>query len=149
MAAFRIALAYGAIGGLLVIPYYLLLAVNPGVALRLFYGAASPYLSLGTPLRFFAAAYLISYLCVVQSSLLNGMARSRSALMIQLAMVGGTVAITLPLALFGGVMWSLAGACASTLAGFVVGSALLRESARGGREEPFVTDDAASLPVAA
>lgn len=148
-AAKRVAWVYGTIGGMLVIPYYVLLAIRPELALRIFYKASSPYMLLGTPLRLFAAAYLISYLCTVQSALLNAMARSRSALLIQLAMVGGTLAITLPLAVVGGVMWSLAGACTSTLAGLVVGSALLRGSAPVSQEESFVTDDAASFPAAA
>jgi O-antigen/teichoic acid export membrane protein len=148
-AARKIALTYGAFGGLLVIPYYVLLITKPTLALRLFYGASSPYLVLGTPLRFFAVAYIVSYLCTVQSSLLNGMSRSRSALLIQLAMVGGTVAVTLPLAVYGGVVWSLAGACVSTLAGLVVGSMLLHGSPENRWGESIVTDDAADLSAAA
>jgi len=148
-AARKIALTYGAIGGLLVIPYYLLLIAKPGRALGVFYGARSPYLALQTPLRFFAAAYVMSYACTVQSSLLNGMARSRSALLIQLATVAGTAAITLPLAVYGGVMWSPAGACASTLAGLIVGSVLLRGSTQNYRSGSLVTQDAASLGAAA
>jgi O-antigen/teichoic acid export membrane protein len=145
----KIALTYGAIGGALVIPYYLLLIARPAVALHVFYGAGSPYVVLQTALRFFALAYIGSYICTVQSSLLNGMARSRSALLIQLATVCVTAAVTLPLAVYGGVAWSLGGACASTLAGLVVGSILLHRSSQDSPKASFVMDDAAALPAAA
>jgi O-antigen/teichoic acid export membrane protein len=148
-SAKRVAMGYGAIGGLLVVPFYLLLALEPRLALRCFYGNASPYLALELPLRLFAAAYVLSYVATVQSALLNGMARSRSALVIQLAMVAGTLAVTLPLAVFGGVSWSLAGACVSTLAGVFAGSVLLRARVRNRQHDFFVTDDTAVMPAAA
>ena len=146
----RVALSYGALGGLLVVPFYLLLILEPQLALRCFYGNASPYLALQLPLRLFAAAYVMSYIATIQSALLNGMARSRSALVIQLAMVAGTLAVTLPLAVLGGVSWSLAGACISTLAGVFAGSLLLRARVRDRRHNLFfVTDDTAGMPAAA
>jgi O-antigen/teichoic acid export membrane protein len=148
-AARKIALTYGAIGGAMVIPYYILLIARPAMALHVFYGAGSPYVVLLTALRFFAVAYIGSYICTVQSSLLNGMARSRSALLIQLATVVVTAAVTLPLAAYGGVAWSLGGACASTLAGLIVGSILLHRSKQDSPGKSFVMDDATALPAAA
>jgi O-antigen/teichoic acid export membrane protein len=145
----RVALSYAALGGLLVLPFYLFLAFEPNLALRCFYGNASPYLALQLPLRLFAAAYVMSYIATVQSALLNGMARSRSALVIQLAMMGATLAVTLPLAVAGGVSWSLAGGCASTLAGIVAGSVLLRAPLPARQQDFFVTDDTAGMPAAA
>jgi O-antigen/teichoic acid export membrane protein len=148
-SAKRVALNYGLLGGLLVVPFYLLVAFEPHFALRCFYGTASPYLNLQLPLRLFAAAYVMSYIAAVQTALLNGMARSRSALAIQLTMVGGTLAVTLPMAVVGGVVWSLGGGCVSTFAGVATGWVLLGSPKQNRQPKLFVRDDTAAISAAA
>ena len=148
-SAWHIAAAYGAMGALLVVPYYLALGLRPEFALRHFYGAGSSYLALSTPLRLFATAYFLAYVCMVMTALLNGLSRSRSTLLVQLASVAATLLVTLPLAMLGGVKWSLAGACVSTLAGVITAGLLLRRSAGSCEGERFVTEGAAMLAAAA
>jgi O-antigen/teichoic acid export membrane protein len=84
-AAKRIALRYGAQGALLAVPYYLVLFLFPKPALRLVYGASSPYVKLGQGVRMFVTAYAFVYLSQVLASLFNGIARGKLVFMASLA----------------------------------------------------------------
>ncbi len=74
-AARRAAASYGLQGAALLLPYYFLLVAIPSVILRLFYGKASPYISLTTPLRMFVAIYAMFYVTQMLAGLFNGLGR--------------------------------------------------------------------------
>ena len=90
-AAKRIALRYGAQGALLAVPYYLVLFLFPKPALRLVYGASSPYVKLDQGVRMFVTAYAFVYLSQVLASLFNGIARGKLVFMASLA--GAAIAL--------------------------------------------------------
>jgi O-antigen/teichoic acid export membrane protein len=97
-AAKRIALRYGAQGALLVVPYFLVLfLLFPKPALRLLYGASSPYVKLDQGVRIFVIAYAFVYLSQVLASLFNGIARGKLVFMASLAGAAIALGAAIPL----------------------------------------------------
>jgi O-antigen/teichoic acid export membrane protein len=106
----QFASAFG-LGGVLLVPYLLLLWILPGHVLTLVYGASSPYSGLATPLRLLALAYLLVYMAHVVNAALFGLERLRAALVVQ---IGGS----LTLVVAGGLLtliWGVTGAAFATL----------------------------------
>jgi O-antigen/teichoic acid export membrane protein len=106
----QFASAFG-LGGVLLLPFTLLLWVQPGRVLSLVYGASSPYTELTTPLRLLALAYLLVYMSHVVNAALFGLERLHAVLVVQVA---GSVTLIvsgglLPLA------WGVTGAAFATL----------------------------------
>jgi O-antigen/teichoic acid export membrane protein len=102
--------AFG-LGGLLLLPYALLLWLLPGHVLALVYGASSPYADLTTPLRLLALAYLLVYMAHIVNSALFGLERLHAALIVQVA---GSVTLIAA----GGLLtftWGVTGAALATL----------------------------------
>ncbi|GIW76272.1 MAG: hypothetical protein KatS3mg104_1335 [Phycisphaerae bacterium] len=100
-------LRYAIHAALILGPYYVGLMILPDLALRLFYGAESPYLGLGTPLRLIALYYLLLFISMVVLGLLNGLENTSSNFYSQLTSALATVAIGVPLVM----VWGLEGAC--------------------------------------
>lgn len=104
----RVAREYGLLGGVLLLPYFALLAIFPDFILRLYtHGQHEAFEGLSIVLRLFVIAYAITYPTQVITALLNGLGHSRSALVAQLAFAGVTLAVSLPLA----AKFGLIGAC--------------------------------------
>jgi O-antigen/teichoic acid export membrane protein len=108
-AAKNAAASYSLQGAALLLPYYLLLVLVPGLILRLFYGKASPYLPLTTPLRLFVAIYAMYYLSQTLSGLFNGLGESRWTFYAQLSAAITNSMIALPLAAVVGLLGALYG----------------------------------------
>jgi O-antigen/teichoic acid export membrane protein len=131
-AARRSAMGYAAQGWLLLLPYSLALLLWPELALRLFYGEASPYVQLLTALRIFVLAYTFFYLAQVMGSLLNALEASRSTFLAQLAGIFSLAALGLPLLAVGGVVGACAGALAVNVSCSAVAAVLIRGTTRRG-----------------
>jgi len=119
-AAKRAAFSYGSQGALLLGPYLLALFLFPRTALGLFYGQASPYVTLDVGLRIFVVVYALVYLAQVLSSLFNGISRSQFGFLAYLA--GGLIALCpgFPLVARAG----MAGAFAALLCSYAVRGAV-------------------------
>jgi O-antigen/teichoic acid export membrane protein len=100
---------YSFLGGALVLPYYAVLLCWPREILSVFYGANSPYLSLGleTPLRIYVLAYALMYFSLVLQSLFYGLEDSRAVSIVQFVTTGTGIILGIPLVLYNGVL----GAC--------------------------------------
>ena len=106
----QFASAFG-LGGLLLLPYMLLLWILPGHVLTLVYGASSPYADLTTPLRLLALAYLLVYMAHVGNAALFGLEQLHAALVVQIAGSATLIAA-------GGLLtfiWGITGAALATL----------------------------------
>lgn len=73
--ALRVGLSYGGLGGIALLPFYLVVLALPDLVLRLFFGEGSPYLELNWALRVFTASYLLGYTAQILFGLLNGLRR--------------------------------------------------------------------------
>jgi len=114
--AFRAAAGHGLQTGLLILPYFLLLAIFPQTSLKIFYGANSLYAGLGTELRIYVIGYLFVYLAHFLGALFYGLGESPLVFRSQLAGAIAAVLFGLPLAAYGGVR----GACAGIALAFMV-----------------------------
>jgi O-antigen/teichoic acid export membrane protein len=106
----KVALEYGLLGAVLLLPYFALLAIFPEAILHLYtQGQHESFDGLPTALRLFVAAYALTYPTQVIAALLNGLGHARSALVAQVAFAGATLAISLPLAARFGLMGAVWG----------------------------------------
>jgi O-antigen/teichoic acid export membrane protein len=117
--AVRAAAGHGLQSGLLILPYFLLLAIFPHATLNIFYGATSPYAGLETELRIFVLGYLFVYLAHFFGAVFYGMGESALVFRSQLAGAIAAVMVGLPLAAFDGVR----GACTGLALAFAVQTA--------------------------
>ncbi len=109
VAAFRTSSWYGALAGLLVLPFFTALFIWPRTALDLFYGKASPYVSLGFGIRLAAIAYLIYISSSFLSAYLYGVGRPKYVFA---AGIGSTALALVPAAILTlryGVLGAVAG----------------------------------------
>jgi len=105
----RFATKLSAIGLALLAPYYLFLMLFPGLTLRIFCGANSPYLTLTTELRWYVAQYVFVYLAFVTAAVLNGLEAGRWTFAGQFANAIVTMFVRIPLTALSGVsaaIWS-------------------------------------------
>lgn len=100
-------LRYAIHAALILGPYYVGLMILPDLALRVFYGAESPYLGLGMPLRLIALYYLLLFVSMVILGILNGLENTSSNFYSQLISALATVVMGIPLVM----TWGLDGAC--------------------------------------
>jgi O-antigen/teichoic acid export membrane protein len=126
-AATRIGFSYGLRGGMLLLPFYLILVIWPQSVLRLFYGAGSPYLDLSGILRLFVLAYLIGYLANLMVVILNSLERTRVAFLSQLASAITTIVIGLPLVIWGGIAGATAAGGLTSLTRLMASGFFLRQ----------------------
>jgi O-antigen/teichoic acid export membrane protein len=115
-AARRAALGYAAQGAGLLLPYFAALALLPQLALRMFYGANSPYLSYTTPLRLMVAVYTVFYFSQMASAFLNGLGYSRYTFFAQVGAAISNALICLPLAAVVGLYGAIWGGIVPMLA---------------------------------
>jgi O-antigen/teichoic acid export membrane protein len=123
--ATKIGLRYGIRGGMLLLPFYLILVIWPQSVLGLFYGSSSPYLDLAGVLRLFVLCYLIGYLANFMVVILNSLERTRVAFLSQLASAMTTMIIGLPLVMWGGVAGATAAAGLTSLTRLMAGGFFL------------------------
>ena len=103
LAAQRVAVRHSVQGGILLLPYAVMLLMFPGQLLGLFYGSSSPYVSLGNALRLLTVFYVLYYLSLALKSLLNALEENRTQFVVDVC--GGLllVGLVVPLVLWSGV----------------------------------------------
>jgi O-antigen/teichoic acid export membrane protein len=124
--ATKIGFGYALQGGLLLLPFYLILILRPQWALQLFYGANSPYLGLTGVLRLSVLCYSIGCLSIFMMIILNGLEKTKAAFFSQLAGAVTTIVVGAPLTAWGGVAGATAGGGLTTLAQLIVSGFYLR-----------------------
>jgi O-antigen/teichoic acid export membrane protein len=112
-AAGRIGIRTGLALAVLIAPYFFVLAAFPETALRLFYGAASPYVSEGGGLRLVVLCYSSMLLAMVFEASLKGLERTREVFVAQFASIAATLIGGVPLTYFFGLQGALIGSCLS------------------------------------
>lgn len=138
-AAFRAALRSWRPGAAVAAGMLVFLLLQPGLALRLLYGAASPYAGLSAALRWGALAYLLMFGSQLYGCYLLALRRVRRGLGMQLAATGAALAAGFPLAIWHGAAGACAGLALANLskltAGWVLScSRLATEDEARGRE---------------
>src|SRR5580700_1590437 len=103
----RATFRYSSRAAALLLPYYAVILAVPFLALRIFYGATSAYLSFGPELRILVIGYVFLFLSHVLAAHEYGEGRSNSVFRCQLAGAVVALATSLPLAMRFGVR----GAC--------------------------------------
>jgi O-antigen/teichoic acid export membrane protein len=126
--ATKVGFGYALQGGMLLLPFYLILILWPQWALQLFYGANSPYLGLTGVLRLFVLCYSIGYLSNFMMTILNGLEKMKVAFFSQLAGAITTMVVGAPLAAWGGVTGAAAGGGLTSLAQLMVSGFYLRNA---------------------
>ncbi len=116
-ASTRMAIRYTAFGALLLTPYFLILALFPGTALRLLYGEHSPYLGEANLLRMYVANYVVVYFSATTGAWLAGLGQSRWTFHAQLLNIAVTLFIGLPLTAYFGVIGLIIGGLVSSTSG--------------------------------
>ncbi len=100
----RTVIHHGLRYGALLLPGIAALFLIPHLAMRLAYGASSPYLGLAGLLRPFALSFTVQYVATVVGAYEGGMSRPRTYLWVQLASIGVLATAGLLLIRFYGVM---------------------------------------------
>jgi O-antigen/teichoic acid export membrane protein len=95
---------YGLLGALVLLPYFALLFVFPGLTLRLFYGVGSPYVGLGLVLRLLVVGSAFAYVTYILGSYYYGLSKSYIVFRSQLVAVAFTVVAGLVLVMKAGVL---------------------------------------------
>jgi O-antigen/teichoic acid export membrane protein len=128
-AARRVALLHASQGGLLLLPYVVVLLLFPKQLLGLFYGAGSSYTLLDSALRLFTVLYALHYSSLALKFLLNALELNRPQFIVELCGTLLLTALLVPLVLWFG----LAGAIVATgawLAARLTGNALVLRQVR-------------------
>jgi O-antigen/teichoic acid export membrane protein len=120
-SARRAATGYATQGAFLLFPYFAALALFPHLALRLFYGANSPYLAATTPLRLMVAVYSIFYVSQMVSAFLNGLGHGRWTFYAQIGAAVANAMVCLPMAALVGVYGAIVGGVIPMLAQLTIG----------------------------
>ena len=139
------ALSYAIQGAMLLLPYYAFVMVFPELALRIFTNKPE-YAGLGTHLRLFVVAYILTFPAQVMQSLLNGLGRTRSTFAAQCAFSTATLLVALPLAAVYGLTGAVWSGVLPALA-FVVTSVVMLLRASSGHADSKPTLTAAPAPV--
>lgn len=115
-AAYRAGLSYGALGGLVILPYLLVLFAAPALVLSLFFGSGSPYADQTQELRVLSAVFMLHYTTIVLQSVLNGIRRVLPAAIAQMSATFVAVIVGIPLLMH----WNVLGAGIAWLASLLV-----------------------------
>jgi O-antigen/teichoic acid export membrane protein len=107
-AGLRAARRYGLLGALVLLPYFAMIFIFPGLALRLLYGPNSAYLGLGAELRVLVVASAFIYVTYVLGAYYNGLSKSYTVLRFQLIAAATAVAGGFVLVRQGGVLGAAA-----------------------------------------
>jgi O-antigen/teichoic acid export membrane protein len=95
---------YGLLGALVLLPYFAVIFVFPGLTLRLFYGAGSAYAGLGLELRLLVLGSAFAYVAYILGSYYYGLSKSYIVLRSQLIAAAITVLAGLVLVMKSGVL---------------------------------------------
>jgi O-antigen/teichoic acid export membrane protein len=90
-AGLHAARRYGLLGALLLLPYFAVIFMFPGLTLRLLYGAGSAYAGLGLELRVLVLGSAFAYVAYIFVTYYYGLSKSYIVLRCQLVAVGFTV----------------------------------------------------------
>lgn len=124
--AIRAALRLGGFAAILVGPYLALLILFPRVTLSVFYGAHSPYTSLGWLLPFMASAYLLVFCSQVIDGLAFGLKLPKINFDGQVTAAVVACVIAIPGSAIAGLKWSVWGFCLLTAGRLITQAAALR-----------------------
>jgi O-antigen/teichoic acid export membrane protein len=105
----RVTWRYALLGAVLLLPYLSGLILVPRLALRVFYGADSPYLGLTLYLRVFAAGYAMTYGVMICTGVLNGLEQARGTFVAAFIAAAATTVTTVPLAIRFGLIGATVG----------------------------------------
>jgi O-antigen/teichoic acid export membrane protein len=109
--AWRASRIYMLMGVPPILGYYAVVFLVPGLVLRIFYGASSPYLALTLDLQILALAWAVSYATDMTCSYLHGVNGARFALIINMLGAIAVAVMALPLIQ----TYGLAAGCAALL----------------------------------
>jgi O-antigen/teichoic acid export membrane protein len=101
-AAWRVTRHYGLRGMILLLPYWLFLSLFPGHAIGLFYHGRPEYTGLEAEVRILVCISICAIIAAVMASLLNGLRRSRRAMLAQIAGAGACLVVTIPATVYFG-----------------------------------------------
>lgn len=119
-------------GLMVLMPFYIVLALFPDWAIRHLYGPTTPYLGLGNELRIYLLWYVVLYCGSVMGAHLTGLERARHHFHAQAIHAFGAAILALPMTYFGGLMGMLIG---GTLAKLVLVFAFIYYLRRAHREK--------------
>ncbi len=124
----RIGWTYAAPGAALLLPFFALVLLWPGEALRVFYGPASPYVSLVGLVRLLVLSYALTYVALTLGAILGGVEKSRSAFLAQCTSAATALVVGLPLVVWAGAVGAIAGwAAAVGVRALISGWFVMRE----------------------
>jgi O-antigen/teichoic acid export membrane protein len=126
--AAKVGIGYWLQGGLLLLPFYLILLLWPHEVLHFFYGTESPYLALTGILRLFVFYYVLGYTANIMVIILNSLERTRVAFFSQLASATTTLLIGLPLIAWAGVIGATIAGGLTSLARLVASGFFLKQT---------------------
>lgn len=109
----RVSWSLGLQGAVLIFPYYFALTFLPDLALRVYYGAGSPYTELGHIVTIMAVGYSISYAGRIVGGTLTGLGKPAVAFHAQLFGTSSAFIISIPLAAVGGIDYAAIGTATS------------------------------------
>jgi O-antigen/teichoic acid export membrane protein len=108
-------------------PYYGLLLVAPGLALRVFYGRNFNHAPLHDELRVFVLGYSLMYVGNICVSVLNGLGRGHAGFIATAVAAAGAALIAVPLAAAFGVTGAAWGGIVPITAQLLVAAVLLQK----------------------
>lgn len=108
-AAYRVGFRSIAQGGLVLLPFFVVIAAVPQAVLTLVYGPASPYRASGDGLRLIAVAYTLNYIGGLLVTLLTSLEQTRKVFVLQLSSALASIVIGLPITVGFGLMGACAG----------------------------------------
>lgn len=143
--AMRATALLGVQGAVLVLPYFLALALFPSQALGVIYGPESPYRMLTDVLVILTMTYTISYITRMLMGSLSGLAKPDVAFHAQLYATVSALVISLPMAAWGGVYYAAVGALLSHIvklaaAGYLLRRECVRDGGGGPTGKPALED---------
>lgn len=148
-ATIRAASRYALLGAAVIFSYYGLLCAFPTVALRIVFGAGSPYLEQATLLRFYLLNMVMVYIEIVLLGWLSGLGETRANFVTQTFQAITTLLIGLPLTARYGIPGLITGGLISTSVCVIAQWIMLRKALapeRAASGEPM-TESAESLPA--
>jgi O-antigen/teichoic acid export membrane protein len=116
----RVLHRFGALGGLMLLPYLGTVFVAPNLSIAIFYGWDSPYQQYTLILQLAVIAMVLGYASTAAGAFLNAVERSRSSFVAQLFCAIWFVVVAMPLT----AMYGLMGATIGWLLAFVVEAAV-------------------------
>jgi O-antigen/teichoic acid export membrane protein len=125
-AAWRAARVYMVMGGPPILGYYGLVFLIPGIVLRVFYGADSPYAELRIDLQLLAVTWVLGYIVDMICAYLHGVNAARFALVVNLTGAVAAMIMVLPLIRTYGLMAGCAALLGANVVRFAVAYYLQR-----------------------